>query len=502
MYVGVRLTEMRWPFGIVRKLPHIFVSSDHRATGLESLFIDDMEIEFAGAAREVTGSCHIVRVNGKTILLDCGLFQGHRGDAEMKNRSLPCPIDQIDAVVLSHAHLDHSGRLPFLVNHGFSKSIHATKATADLCVIMLADSAHIQESDFEFLNRHGRTVSPPLYGLRDAARVDELMQRHAYEEWFDVCAGVRARFLDAGHILGSASVVLESTSGADASRLIFSGDIGRAGLPIIRDPVPPADAADVVIMESTYGNRDHESVASSREHLGRVVRETAARGGRILIPAFAVGRTQELVYDLQVLSRENAIPPIPIFIDSPLATAATGVFEQNTDVFDRTEGPVREIERFFRFERVTYTSSTEESKKLNTRVGPMILIAGSGMVEGGRILHHLLNGASNPRNTILIVGFQAENTLGRRIVERRPVIRVLGTEVELRATVEIINGYSAHADRTELVEWIGAVRRTSPKLRQVYLVHGEAAPQEALAGTLGSQSYAVTCPVLHDRISF
>jgi len=459
-----------------------------------------MEIEFAGAAREVTGSCHIVRVNDRTLLLDCGLFQGHRSQADAKNRSLPCPIEQIDAVVLSHAHLDHSGRLPFLVSHGFSKPIHATKATADLCAIMLADSAHIQESDFDFLSRHGREVNPPLYTVRDAARTEELMVRHAYDEWFEVCNGVRARYVDAGHILGSASMVIESTTGSVITRLVFSGDIGRAGLPIIRDPAPPPDPAHIVIMESTYGNRDHESVASSREHLARVVRDTAARGGRILIPAFAVGRTQELVYDLQVLAREKAIPPIPIIIDSPLATAATLIFEQNTNVFDRTEGPVRDIAQLFRFEQLTYTSSTAESKALNSRVGPMILIAGSGMAEGGRILHHLLNGASNSRNTILIVGYQAENTLGRRIVERRPVIRVLGNDVELRATVEIINGYSAHADRTELAAWLAAVRRTSPDLRTVYLVHGEEDAQAALSAALRAQGYSVSCPALHDKL--
>jgi len=246
-----------------------------------------------------------------------------------------------------------------------------------------------------------------------------------------------------------------------------------------------------VIMESTYGNRDHESVASSREHLGRVVRETAARGGRVLIPAFAVGRTQELVYDLQVLWRDKEIPPIPIIIDSPLATKVTGVFERNTDLFDRTEGPIREIDKPFRFERLTYTSSTDESKALNRRVGPMILIAGSGMVEGGRILHHLLHGASDSRNTILIVGFQAEHTLGRRIVERQPVIRVLGNDVELRAKVEIINGYSAHADRTELASWLAVVRRNSPALRQA---------QAALSERLTSQGYRVSCPARHDKV--
>ena len=285
------------------------------------------------------------------------------------------------------------------------------------------------------------------------------------------------------------------------SRLVFSGDVGRAGLPIIRDPEPPTDAADLVIMESTYGDRDHESVAAARDHLARVVRDAATRGGRVLIPAFAVGRAQELVYDLHVLTRERAIPAVPIVIDSPLATAATEVFERNADIHDQTEAPVREIKELFRFEQLSYTNSVEESKALNTRVGPLIVIAGSGMAEGGRILHHLLVGASNPRNTILIVGFQAEHTLGRRIVERQPVIRVLGEEVELRANVEILNGYSAHADRTELAKWLGAVRRSSPNLEQVCLVHGEVPAQTALSAALSAQGYTVSCPKAGERVT-
>lgn len=459
-----------------------------------------MEIEFAGAAREVTGSCHIVRANGKTVLLDCGLFQGRRRDADAKNRTLPCPIDEIDAVVLSHAHLDHSGRLPFLASHGYGKAIHTTKATADLTAIMLADSARIQENDVAFLHRHKRSAQPPLYSVRDASQVEQLIRRQSYGEWFDVSDGIRARYTDAGHILGSASVVVEVTEGSAVSRLIFSGDVGRAGLALIRDPDPPTDPADLVIMESTYGDRDHESVAAAREHLARVVRDTAARGGRVLIPAFAVGRAQELVYELHVLAREASIPAIPIVIDSPLATAATHVFEQNADLLDQTEAPVREIKQLFRFDLLSYTSSTEESKALNDRAGPLIIIAGSGMVEGGRILHHLRNGASNPRNTILIVGFQAEHTLGRRIVERQPVIRVLGEDVELRAKVEILNGYSAHADRTELARWLDAVRGTSPRLARVCLVHGETTAQTALSGALETRGYHVSCPKAGDRV--
>jgi Predicted exonuclease of the beta-lactamase fold involved in RNA processing len=460
-----------------------------------------MEIEFVGAAREVTGSCHIVRANGKTVLLDCGLFQGKRADAEAKNRRLPCPVSEIDAVVLSHAHLDHAGRLPFLAHAGYSREIHATKATADLTAIMLADSARIQESDFEHLTRHGRPVEPPLYDIKDAARVEDLMRRHQYGEWFDVVPGLRAKYTDAGHILGSAAVVVEVAENGVTKRVIFSGDVGRPGLPIIRDPEPPTEPADVVLVESTYGDRDHESVAGAREHLAKVVRETASRGGRILIPAFAVGRAQELVYELHILSRAGSIPKVPIVIDSPLATAATGVFEMNADLFDQTEAPIREIEKLFRFDLVSFTNNVTESKALNTRVGPMVIIAGSGMAEGGRIVHHLVHGAADPRNTILIVGFQAEHTLGRRIVERQPTIKVFGQEVELRAQVEVLNGYSAHADRTELASWIGAVRRTSPGLKQVYLVHGEVKAQDAFAAKLRADGYSVTCPEPGNKIS-
>jgi metallo-beta-lactamase family protein len=459
-----------------------------------------MEIEFVGAAREVTGSCHIVRANGKTILLDCGMFQGRRSESEAKNRKLPVPVAEIDAVILSHAHLDHAGRLPLLARAGYSGPIHTTSATADLTAIMLADSARIQENDYAFLLRKNRNAAPPLYEVKDAARVEELVRRQPYDQWFDVVPGIRARFTDAGHILGSASVVVESTESGGKKTLVFSGDVGRWGLPIIRDPSPPTDAADVVILESTYGNRDHESVEGAQAHLARVVRETAAKGGRVLIPAFAVGRAQELVYDLHRMLRAGEIPRVPIVIDSPLATLATAVFEHNAELFDQTEKPVREIEKLFRYDMLSFTNNTEESKALNARHGPLIIIAGSGMAEGGRIVHHLAHGASNPRNTILIVGFQAEHTLGRRIVERRPTIKVFGDEVELRANVEVLNGYSAHADRTELANWLAAVKKTSPALKQVYLVHGEAEAQDAFAAQLAKSGYKVSAPEPHTRV--
>ncbi len=452
-----------------------------------------MEIQFHGAAREVTGSCHILRVGGRTILLDCGMFQGRRSESREKNLRLPLPVAEIDAVVLSHAHIDHAGRLPFLVAQGYAGPIYATPATRDLCALMLADSAFIQEKDAAFLGRHGRAAAPPLYDTADATRTLGLMRSIPYAQWFDVVPGVRARFLDAGHILGSASVTLECTERGATRRVVFSGDVGRSGLAIIRDPVPP-DGADVVLMESTYGNRDHASVDGARARLGEVVRETAAAGGKLFVPAFAVGRVQELVYDLHALGRAGEIPEVPIYIDSPLAADATTVFEMHPDVFDRGEALVRQEPDLFRFPLVHYTRDAAESKALNARRGPMIVIAASGMAESGRILHHLLHGAADERNTILVVGFMAEHTLGRRIVERRPTLRILGEDVALRARVEILNGYSAHADRNELARWLDAVRATSPALGRVFLVHGEPDAQDAFAAASRGRGYDVVCP--------
>jgi metallo-beta-lactamase family protein len=460
-----------------------------------------VEIEFVGAAREVTGSCHILRIAGKTVVLDCGLFQGRRSESQAKNLQLPVPIEAIDAVVLSHAHIDHAGRLPFLVRHGYQGTIWCTPATRDLCAVMLADSAHIQEKDAEFLARRGKQPIEPLYSLRHSTRTVELMSSVPYRRTFDVVPGVRVLFVDAGHILGSASVVVDCTEGGRTKRLVFSGDIGRSGLPIIRDPEPP-DGADVVVMESTYGNRTHESTEGARARLAAVIRETAARGGRVLIPAFAVGRTQELVYDLHVLAGAGAIPFIPIYIDSPLAIDTTSVFEMHPDVFDHGEDLVRTVRDLFRFELVHYTRDVEESKALSRMHGPMVIIAASGMAESGRILHHLSQGAPDQRNTVLIVGFQAEHTLGRRIVERRPMLTVFGDEVPLRAHVEVINGYSAHADRVELASWIDCVRERSATLSNVWLVHGEPPAQDELATSLRAKGFAVGCPSPRERQTF
>lgn len=460
-----------------------------------------MQIEFIGAAREVTGSCHILRHDGKTILLDCGMFQGRRAESNIKNRELPVPVSEIDAVILSHAHIDHSGRLPFLVKSGYDGNIFATPATRDLCAVMLADSAHIQQSDANHLARRSKEYVEPLYSMQHAVDVQRQMIAHPYGRPFEVLPGITCTFLDAGHILGSASVVIDYKDGNTSKRLVFSGDIGRSGLSIIRNPVPP-HGADTVIMESTYGGRSHEPVSGARDELARVIRETAARGGRIMIPAFAVGRTQELIYSIHSLLLNNEIPRIPVYVDSPLATDTTTVFELHPDVFDNTEEMVRKVQNnLFDFDLLKFTRSPEESKKLNTMNGPMIVIAASGMMEAGRILHHLQHGASNSANTILIVGFQAEGTLGRRIVEKTPIIRVFGDEIPLRAKVEIINGYSAHADESELTAWLDAVKTHSPDLKSVFLVHGEPSAQDTLKEHLAERGYSVVCPHRQEKFT-
>ena len=440
-------------------------------------------ITFWGAAGEVTGSMHLLEAAGARILLDAGLFQGRRADAAKKNSNLPFDPRRIDAVILSHAHIDHAGRLPLIVRHGFHGPIYATPATRDLCAVMLPDAAHIQESDADFLSRHGRTKGPesePLYNIADALAVQDLMMGVPYHRIQHVRRHLTAEFVEAGHILGSASVDIRLTE-AGTHRLIFSGDIGRSGLPIIRDPDPPTGPVDTLIIESTYGDRDHESVADAETRLGEAVRRVAARGGKILIPSFAVGRTQEVVYSLHQLSREGKIPNIPIYVDSPLAVDATSVFRMHPEVFDRREKLLERTVQILDFPLVHYVRDVADSKRLNTINGPAIIVAASGMVEAGRILHHLATHGGDHRNLILFVGFQAESTLGRRIQEGAKQVKIFGEMVDLRAEVETLGGYSAHADRTELRTW---VRRIGGPIKRAFVVHGEPAPAAAMATIL------------------
>ncbi len=444
-----------------------------------------IKLTFWGAAGQVTGSMHLLEAGGARLLLDAGLFQGRRKEAAELNRNLAFDARRIDGVVLSHAHIDHAGRLPLLVNRGFHGPIHATAATRDLCAVMLADSAHIQEKDFEFLVRHGRAgpEAEPLYTMRDAARTQELIVGVPYRRLQHLRKHVTIEFTDAGHILGSASVDVRITEGGQ-HRLVFSGDIGRAGLPIIRDPDPPAGPIDTLIIESTYAEREHESVEGAEEHLGELVRRVAARGGKILVPAFAVGRTQELVYALNDLFRQGKIPRIPVYIDSPLAIEATTVFRLHPDVFDRTERLVEANSPLFDFSLVNYTRDVEDSKRLNSLQGPAIIIAASGMAEAGRILHHIKNHGGDHRNCILFVGFQGEHTLGRRIQDGSDVVKVFGEDVPIRAEVETIGGYSAHADRDELRAW---VKRLGGPVRRAFCVHGEGTALSAMAAMLKSE---------------
>jgi len=439
-------------------------------------------LTFWGAAGQVTGSMHLIEAAGARILLDGGLFQGHRAETHELNARLAFDARRVDAVILSHAHIDHAGRLPLLVAQGFHGPIYATPATRDLSAVMLADAAFIQEKDHEFLVRRGKAgpESEPLYTVADAAATQELMLGVPYRRLFHVRKHLTLEFVDAGHILGSASIDLRLTEGSN-HRLVFSGDIGRAGLPIVRDPEPPAGPIDTLIVESTYANRDHGSVAGAEERLGEAIRRTAARGGKVLIPAFALGRAQELVYALHQLHRAGKIPEIPIYIDSPLAVDVTTVFRLHPEVFDNREQLIANGVKLFDFPLVRYISTVDDSKALNTRHGPAVIIAASGMVESGRILHHLANGIEDPRNLVLFVGFQAEHTLGRRIQEGREIIRIFGHDYHPRAEIETIDGYSAHADRHELRAW---VRGLGGPIRRAFVVHGEPPALDAMATIL------------------
>jgi metallo-beta-lactamase family protein len=441
-----------------------------------------IRLSFYGAAGQVTGSMHLLEAAGGRFLLDAGLFQGHRAEARELNLRLPFDPRRLDGVVLSHAHIDHSGRLPLLVRNGFHGPIHATPATRDLCAVMLPDAAHIQEKDFEFLQRRGKAgaQSEPLYSLGDAVATQDLMVGVPYRRITHLRKHLALEFLDAGHILGSATVDIRITE-AGSHRLVFSGDIGRSGLPIVRDPEPPSGPVDTLIIEATYADRTHESVADSEARLGEAVRRVAARGGKVLVPAFALGRAQELVYALHQLWRAGKVPDIPIYVDSPLAVDVTTVFRMHPEIFDQRERLVTEESRLFDFPLVRYVRTVEESKALDTGSGPCVIIAASGMAESGRILHHLAHGIGDHRNLVLFVGFQAEHTLGRRILEGADQVKIFGDEYPVRAEVESINGYSAHADRGELLAW---VRRLGGPIRRAFVVHGETGALEAMAKAL------------------
>ncbi len=433
-----------------------------------------MKLQFFGAARTVTGSCHLLEIGTKRILLDCGLFQGHRKESFERNRHQPFKAESIDSVILSHAHIDHSGNLPRLVAAGFKGRIYSTSATRDLCEWMLRDSGFIQEKDVEYVNRrrmrNGQHPFEPLYTQADAERAIDRFRSVPYGEVREVEPGIRLRFQDAGHMLGSASCHLEWKEDGRGRTLVFTGDLGRGDRPILRDPVPPTKA-EILICESTYGDRRHPPGEDVEERLGEVVRTTHERGGKVLIPAFSVGRTQHLVYHLNALFNDVKIPTLPIFVDSPLATNATQVFRDHPECYD--EETRRLIERDhdpFGFYRLTYVRDVEASKAINQLRSPCVIISASGMCEAGRVIHHLKHVAPDPANTILVVGYMAPHTLGRRIVERAERIKLFGDEFPLRASVETMSGLSGHADQGELLEFLSRFEKPPER---TFLVHGE-----------------------------
>ncbi|ARA93621.1 MAG: MBL fold metallo-hydrolase [Bacteroidetes bacterium] len=457
-----------------------------------------MRLTFWGAARTVTGSKHLLELeSGHRLLLDCGLFQGRRAEADHLNRHFGFDPASIDAVLLSHAHIDHSGLLPKLWQDGFRGRIYATHATYDLCSLMLLDSAYIQEKDIHFVNKlrrkRGEPPVRPLYTVDDAEGVLEHFVGVSYRQPFSPVPGVEVVYRDAGHILGSASMVLTIREGSRTLRLGFTGDVGNPGRPILRDP-QPMDACDVLIAESTYGGETHDPPDRAREALAEVITRTSKRGGKVIIPAFAVGRTQEIVYALDRLWNEGRLPDIPVYVDSPLAVNATSVYIAHPECYDR------ELRHFlmqddtpFGFDRLTYIRDAEKSKQLNGMRVPMVIISASGMCEAGRILHHLRNNIEDPRNTVMIVGYCADHTLGKRIVERRPEVRIFGQPHPLRAEVVVMNSYSAHADEPGMLHFLNQMDRRD--LRQVFLVHGAPERQAAMQAALEGAGYPrVTIP--------
>jgi metallo-beta-lactamase family protein len=455
---------------------------------------DDMPITLTshGAAGEVTGSKHLLDTGSARVLVDCGLFQGPRSETRERNRTLPFDPGTLTACLNTHGHLDHVGSYPTLVKQGYDGPIVATPATRDIAALVMHDAAKVQQADARFLARRGRPFAEPLYDDDDALQAIARFVGVSYHRPYDLAPGVRVTLHDAGHILGSATARFELEGGVAVG---FSGDLGRSGTPILRDP-EPLPPVDWLVCESTYGNRRHDDKDTAEEELAAVVRETIARGGRVIVPSFAVGRTQELVYLLHRLHDEKRIPSVPVFVDSPMAVSATAIFkahpdcydaEARADFFDQGESP-------FSFDRLSYVVKSDQSKRINTLREPCIVISSSGMCEAGRILHHLANGVGDPRNTILIVGFMGRGTLGRSLADRRPQVRIFGETHDVRARVKILNAFSAHADYVEIGDWVQ--RLDLGRLKGIFLVHGEPDAQAHLAEHLRARGVRRIEPLL------
>lgn len=463
-----------------------------------------MHIEFHGAARTVTGSQHLIEVNGQRILLDCGFYQGRRQETYERNLNFAYDPQHVDVLVLSHAHIDHSGNIPNLVKSGFQGDIVCTYATRDLCSIMLRDSGKIQESDIRYVNKRRKRENlppvEPIYTMEDAVNSLRYFVGIGYERPYRLAKGVTLTFYDAGHILGSAMVKLEieDHETKEIYTLIFSGDIGRYDRPILGDPTTFKEA-DILIMESTYGNRDHEAAAPDNQKLADVVNQTTQRGGKIVVPAFAIGRTQELVYRLHELMQAGEIPHIPVYVDSPLAINATGIYRLHPEAYDAEMAELLlQGQDPFAFDTMHYTTTVQQSKALNDSPQSAVIISASGMAEAGRILHHLAHTVEDKKNTVLIVGWQAPHTLGRRLVEKRPQVKIFGQPFDLNAQVVTMNGFSGHAGRSELLAWTSEFTRPP---QHTFLVHGEYEAAVALAEGLHGQGFEkVTIPEVGQQV--
>ncbi len=448
-----------------------------------------MHIQFVGADRTVTGSMHHLIIDGKNYLLDCGLYQGKRKEAFEINKNFTYfNPSEIDALIISHAHIDHIGNIPTLVKNGFKGHIYCTSATKDLALVMLRDSAHIQEKDVEYVNKRrakqGKNLFEPLYTTADAENVFPLLNAKNYHEEFEIDSGIKVQFFDAGHILGSAITFLTIRENGKTIHLGFSGDLGRPNYPILKDPEKIPDV-DYFLCESTYGGRFHDHIEGTNAKLAAVLNKAVQRKGKIIIPAFSLERTQEIVYSFHKIFENNSAPRIPIYVDSPLSTNATEVFRNHPECFDKeTHDFMLKYEDPFGFNKLTYITDVEDSKALNGKEGPMVIISASGMAETGRILHHLANNIRDERNIILMVGYCAENTLGRKLIEKEPVVKIHGDEYKVKAEVIVINSLSAHADSNELTGY--CKKFDIDKMKNIFLVHGDLDQQQKFAERLKS----------------
>lgn len=447
-----------------------------------------MKITFLGAAHEVTGSQHLLETSALRLLLDCGLFQGRRAECFAKNSRFRCEPKRLDGVFLSHAHIDHCGNLPGLYKAGYRGPIYCTPATADLAAVMMLDSAHIQEEDAAYMRKRLGPEAPPatpLYTEEHARKAVSLFKPLRQGDWHELSPALSVRFSDAGHILGSAIVELSIDDAGQRKRIVFSGDLGRRGVPLLKDPTP-LPGCDVLICECTYGDRVHPPIPDLKGELLRILLDAERQSGKVVIPAFALGRTQQVVYLLNELFHEGKLPRLPVFVDSPLAAQITQLHRDHDHLFDEAAARTRQTDGdLFAFEGLTYVATRQESQELNRRKGPFVVIAAGGMCENGRVRHHLKHSVADPHNTVCLIGYQAEHTLGRRIAERRPTVKILDRLLPLNCRVEQLDGLSAHGDVEDLKWWVGEMAKQSV-IGRCFLVHGEPRVAANFAQTIRS----------------